>query len=171
MSYHVDIALCPREALFDIRGAREAAADCAEAVGLALPERPNSLTRRDGAAVLWLGPERWLLRAPLVREAELAARFADVVETRVANATLVSDMYTRIAVAGAEARDVLAQGCPLDTHPSVFAAGAATCTEIFGQAGIVARDADPPGFSVFVERSYTDFVLGRMHAGALIDDA
>jgi sarcosine oxidase subunit gamma len=154
------------DALFDLRGEPSAIADVAAIVGLSLPEHRNSMTSNDEASVFWIGPERWLLRAPLAREDALADAFAAAVGDRFAHTLPVSDMYVRIEVSGPEARDVLAQGCSINLHPEHFAVGAATSTEIFGVSMILCHEDESPSFTAYVDRSYVDFVIGRLRRGA-----
>ncbi len=166
MVYTATINQRPMDALFDLRGERRAIADVVAVVGLSLPERPNSMTWNDDASVFWIGPEHWLLRAPLAREDELADAFAAAVGDRFAITLPISDMYVGFEVSGPEAQDVLAQGCPINLYAERFPVGAAASAEIFGVSMILCHEDDRPSFTVYIDRSYVDFVVGRLRRGA-----
>lgn len=155
MAYQADIARRPLGGLFDLRGDPVAVADCLGLAGITAPTQPNSVAMAAEATVFWIGPRRWLLRVPLARETELAVAFAASLANKLANASLVSDMYASFTLSGAEARDVLAQGCPLDLN---LPPDTATMTELFGSAALVHFQSDALGIAIAVERSHADFI-------------
>jgi sarcosine oxidase subunit gamma len=155
MAYRADIARRELEGLFDLRGDSVAIAACLGMAGAVVPTRPNTAAVSGDATVFWIGPKRWLLRVPPAREVELAAVFDASLAGKTANASLVSDMYAGLTLGGPEARDVLAQGCPLDLDRP---AGTATMTELFGSAALVHFQSDAPEFAIAVERSHADFI-------------
>ncbi len=167
MAYDVEISERPLEAFFDIRGEAAAAAECLAVLDLLPPERPNTCTGQAEARAFWVGPKWWLLRAPLVREAELGARFTQIVAGRLASATLVSDFYAGFDVTGPDALAVLAQGCPLDLHPRRTRPGMASFTDVFGLAGLLYKLDERPAFSLYVERCDADY-LGRWLRAAAV---
>ncbi|MBM3572816.1 MAG: hypothetical protein FJX52_10755 [Alphaproteobacteria bacterium] len=158
MGYRADIARRPMAALFDLRGDAAAVAACLHAAGLTAPAVANSSQSSGDSTVFWIGPKRWLLRTALAREGELVHAFHGLVADRAANATLVSDAWIGFALSGPEARDVLAQGCPLDLSPRHFALGAATMTELFGSPALIHAEASADGFAIYVEASHADFI-------------
>ena len=166
MDYDVTIRERRMDALFDLRGAPPILTEVFSACGFAPPSRPNSIVINGEDAVLWLGPERWIVRTSLNREVQLMAEFTDVIGERFANATVISDMLAGFELSGPQARDVLAQGCPLDLHPESFPPGSATATEIYGVAVILCLEDDLDRFTLYVDRSYADFVMGRLRNGA-----
>lgn len=87
-------------------------------LGLTLPDEPNTVAREGELAVLWLGPDEWLVVGggdeSRLRTA-IGAEHASVVD--------VSAQRTTVRVAGPAARDLLAHGCSLDLHPSRFPVG------------------------------------------------
>ena len=166
MAYAVTICARQMDALFDLRGEKSVVAQLATACGLVLPSRPNSIIINGVDAVLWIGPARWIVRSSVTREDQLADRFTDAIGERFANATMISDMLMGFEISGEQARDVLAQGCPLDLHPQSYPLGSATATEVYGVAVILCLEDDPFSFTLYVDRSYSDFVLGRLRNGA-----
>ena len=104
--------------------AHAAATAAAQALGAALPNTPRIVYGND-IALLWCGPERWLLLAPEERaaaaggiEALLEPVFADT-----ASVTDQSGSRVLLDVAGNRARELLSRTLPLDLHPSVFGPG------------------------------------------------
>jgi sarcosine oxidase subunit gamma len=132
------------------------------ALGTALPLQPNTVARADGVTALWLGPDEWLIVSAPGSEVALEAKLADAVAPHGGCVTDVGESRTTIVVSGPKARDVLAKGCPLDLHPSVFGEGA--CAQsLVGPVGVAlyrepAGAADPPRFELVVLRSFADFL-------------
>jgi sarcosine oxidase subunit gamma len=67
------------------------------------PVVPNTTADVDGRLVLWLGPDEWLVLGGAEADFPAAAAAVDVSANRVA-----------FELSGADAVDVLAQGCSLD---------------------------------------------------------
>jgi len=86
----------------------------ASAIGLALPEVPNTTTSDGGITALWLGPDEWLITARPGREAEIAGKLQDALAGLFASATDVTEARTVIAVAGPRARALMAKATSLD---------------------------------------------------------
>ena len=166
MYYDVTIRERRMDSLFDLRGASPILAEVFSTCRFASPSRPNSVVIDCEDAVLWLGPERWIVRTSLDREEQIMAEFTAAIGERFANATVISDMLAGFELSGPQARDVLAQGCPLDLHPESFPPGSATATEIYGVAVILCLEDDLDRFTLYVDRSYADFVMGRLRNGA-----
>src|SRR4030095_12784305 len=122
--------------------------------GVALPLAPNTIATSDALTAVWLAPSSWLLLAggdsPLV---QYAAKRDAVNE---AGGALFDASVSRLAwrLSGSRAINVLANGCPLDFHPSAFAAG--TCAQsLLGHVGaLFVKHDDAPTFTVLVARSF-----------------
>jgi len=165
MAYEVTVARAGLEAMLDLRGPPGKIAECLADLSLAPPALANSALVHGESVVLWVGPQRWLISAPLSREAELqqlAERARDDVEVSV---ILVSDYYSRFDLDGRQVHDVLAQATPLDLRPAVFAPGAASFSEFFGIAALLYCTA-ATSCRVYVERSYGDFIHARVRRAA-----
>lgn len=144
------------------------------------PVVPNTAARAQGIALLWLGPDEWLVVAPAGTESALEARLADQVAPHGGCVTDVSETRATIVVSGPNARDVLAKGCPLDLHPRAFAPGA--CAQsLVAKAGVILyrADAGAPGeharFELHVLRSFADYLwrfledAGQEYGVAVVD--
>jgi len=167
--YDVALRQLAPSARFETRGKPEDLAAALRAAGLPVPERRNSSLAGDGhVRVDWLGPQRYVVTAPLDQEdavgSALEAAFAGFAS---ANVTCITDMVVTFELAGSGAADVLAQGTPLDIGPAAFLAASVTGTELWGVGVIVERPAaDPKTFRVTVERSYAGYVDGWLRTAA-----
>lgn len=102
----------------------------------ALPTAPSTIVAAADTSVIWLGPHEWLITSTS-RDGEAIERSVrEAVSEHGGAAVDVSAQRTTIRLRGAHARDVIAKGCSLDLHPSVFGQGAAAQTMI-GHAGVV----------------------------------
>ena len=156
MAYEVNIERAGIEALIDLQGPAEAIRDWIGDECPPFPQQANSASTRDGLSLCWIAPERWLLRASIEKEDELLAlaRPADApIETSI---VLVSDTLCFFRIDGADAAQIVAIACPLDTHPLVFPENGITYTEIFGVKGLLARRGE--GFDIAVESSFADML-------------
>ncbi len=102
---------------------------------------------------VWIRPETWLVIAPRGPEGALARRLAQA----AAGAGSVVDQShgkTRLRLAGGHARQVLAKGCRLDLHPSVFGPGRAAATQMAQVAALLLQRDDTPAYELVVGSSY-----------------
>jgi len=166
---HPGVAVTPlaHGGLLNVRGRvgeigfREA---MAEVLGAAPPTEPNTTARGRGVTLFWLGPDEWLAMAdpdaPRYRDA-LAARLEGV----HAAVTEVGDGQTWVELAGHQARDLLARGCPLDLHTESFSAGRCAQTRL-AQASVLLYAAEPERLHVQVRRSMARYLWSWLTASA-----
>ena len=136
------------------------AAAVAQAVGVRPPVEPNTVEGPEalavGTRILWLGPDEWLVVSrdgddPADRlSAALAGQHAAVAD--------VSDGRAVIALSGANARDVLAKGCPLDLHPRAFGPGRCAQSHLAKAHVLLHQIGDAPLFEIYVHRSFADYL-------------
>jgi sarcosine oxidase subunit gamma len=121
-------------------------------LGLALPARLSSTVAND-RALLWLGPDEWLL---MVGTPDLPAPPAEgegsVVDVSHRQIGLVAD--------GPLAALVLASGCPLDLRLTAFPVGMVART-IFHKAEIVLWRQTETRFHIEVWRSFAPYVVSQ----------
>jgi sarcosine oxidase subunit gamma len=135
------------------------AADGVTAVlGATPPTQPNTWISADGGSVIWLGPDEWLvvseLAAPETQEAELRT----AVTPFGGAAVDVSGQRVSLILRGRHVRDVLAKGCALDLHHTVFGPGSSAQTTL-ARAGVVLLASDVPGeFTVLVRQSFASYL-------------
>jgi sarcosine oxidase subunit gamma len=128
-------------------------------LGVPLPLEPNTVGRGGDLAVLWLGPDEWLVVGPPGSAGELEARLREAVGEEPASVVDVSAQRTTLLVAGARAAELLAHGCSLDLHPRSFEAGCCAQTTLArAQVVLVPRDEHKPGFWVLVRSSFAGYL-------------
>jgi sarcosine oxidase subunit gamma len=101
---------------------------------------------RTAGDVLWLGPDEWLVLGRREGDYLDAAAVVDVSANRVC-----------FELAGDDVEDVLAQGCSLDLHPSVFPPGRCAQT-LLARAQVILHRTDPERFRIFVRPSYAPYL-------------
>ncbi len=110
------------------------------------PVEPNTIATVDGKTVLWLGPDEWLVLGGSEEDYPQSAAAVDVSANRVI-----------LELAGGDAADVLAQGCSLDLHPSVFAPGSCAQT-LLARAQVILVRPDESRFLVLVRPSFAPYL-------------
>lgn len=156
MRYDVETTQLPMRAVFDLQGRPEDLAAWAAQTLPPWPSAPNTATTAGDSVLAHLGPERWLLWAPLADEARLTAQLSPAEAPAEISLVPVSDSYRFTRIQGPETTDVLSLGCPLDPDPGVFGPSAVSFTDLFGLSGLIARI--PGGFDVAVAPSYADML-------------
>lgn len=130
------------------------------ALGLPLPLEPDTAVRACDAvrdlAVLWLGPDEWLVVGRPGTQQDLESRIRAAIGEEPAAVTDVSAQRTTLLVAGPRAPDLLAHGCSLDLHPRAFGPGRCAQTTLArAQVVVVGRKG---GFWLLVRSSFADYV-------------
>ena len=133
-----------------------------EAFGVAIPTRPLTSASSGAKAVLWLGPDEWLLLAP---EAETAALTNTLMAAVGSDGALVdiSHRQTALLIDGPKAASILNAGVPLNLSLTAFPVGMAART-IFEKAEIVLWRTAPQAFRIEVWRSFAPYVLALLQA-------
>ena len=115
------------------------------------PVPPNTVV---GDAI-WLGPDEWLV---------LGGREEDYADMPAA--VDVSANRVCLELSGAGAADVLARGCALDLHPSVFPTGRCAQTLVARAQVILYRTED--AFRLLVRPSFAEYLRAWLRdAGAV----
>jgi sarcosine oxidase subunit gamma len=157
------LALAERSFLskFNVRG-QGIGKKVKKAIGVDLPETPNTTAEGNGLTALWLGPDEWLIVGPPGAERALGDALAGAAPA----VTDVSEGRTVIRLSGPMARDVMAMGCPLDLDDSVFKTGQCAQSHMARTTIIVHQVAEGPAYDVYVERSQADYLWTWLeHAG------
>jgi sarcosine oxidase subunit gamma len=148
-------------AIVNLRGNADDAAfseAAARALSVTLPTKPGTTVDNGVVRVVWAGPDDWFVIGPKGDADALVSRLRDVLAGTHHAVTDVSSGYTILHLGGATARDVLAQGCPLDLHPRAFARGTCAGSHFFKAAVWLWQVGDPPAFELLVRRSFTNYV-------------
>jgi sarcosine oxidase subunit gamma len=132
-------------------------AEFAPVLGVSPPTEPNTVAVCGDVAVLWLGPDEWLVVGPAgeptARRLSTVDAFASVVD--------VSAHRTAIDVTGPHAWDVLSQGCALDG----VALGRCAQTMVAHAAVIVWRLDD--GYRLLVRSSFARYLADWLDDAAI----
>ena len=136
-----------------------AASQASAILGLDLPTTPSTYVSNDTLTVIWMGPEEWLITAGPNSAAALEAALRAAVGEHGGAAIDVSAQRTTLRLTGPHARDVLAKGCSLDLHPTVFSKGTAAQT-MLGLAGVVLIALDDAGtdYRILVRASFARYL-------------
>lgn len=157
------VRLCeePFVAMVDLRADPDgtAASRASAILELALPTTPSTYVSNDTVTAIWMGPDEWLITAGTRSAAELEAQLRSAVTEHGGAAIDVSAQRTTLRLSGTDARDVLAKGCSLDLHPTVFRKGAAAQT-MLGLAGVVLIALDDAGtdYRILVRSSFARYL-------------
>ena len=119
-----------------------------ELLGTPLPVVPNT----GSEAVLWLGPDQWLVFG--ASEQQLRAALGDTPGSVVD----VSANRVVFELSGPGARDVLEQGCAIDLHPRAFGPGRCAQT-LLARANVVLHQVDDvPTYRLLVRPSFAGYL-------------
>lgn len=143
----------------ELQGPQQEVADIPVLLPLQFPSAPNTFEKSPDLdkTLYWIGPQRWLLRAELDKEADIKRLLAEQELPDAVSAVLVSDSLAFFTIRGVDASAVISIASPMDVHPSAFPDNGASYTEAFGLKALVIRCDE--GFEVVVERSYGDMLL------------
>jgi sarcosine oxidase subunit gamma len=145
--------------LLNLRGNPDDAAFVAaveQALGLKLPVSACTTHSHNGVRLVWAGPDEWLVLSAAGQEASLAQRLRTALAGQHHAVTDVSSGFFLVDLRGPQARDNLAQGCPMDLHPRAFAAGRAVGTHFFKVGLTLWMNEEGDGFQLLVRRSFID---------------
>lgn len=125
-----------------------AATRIGELLGTPLPVVPNT----GSAAVLWLGPDQWLVFG--ASEERLRAALGDT------PGSVVDVSANRVAfeLSGPGAREVLAQGCSIDLHPRAFGPGRCAQTMLARAQVVLHQLDDAPTYRLLVRPSFAGYL-------------
>jgi sarcosine oxidase subunit gamma len=133
-----------------------AATRIGELLGTPLPVVPNT----GSEAVLWLGPDQWLVFG--ASEEQLRAALGDTAGSVVD----VSANRVVFELSGPGARDVLEQGCGIDLHPRAFGPGRCAQT-MLARANVVLHQVDvAPTYRILVRPSFAGYLRSWLRDAA-----
>jgi sarcosine oxidase, subunit gamma len=120
----------------------------AELLGVPVPA-PNRVATVGERAILWLGPDEYLVVAP---------DGDDVAGLTGESVVDVSANRTTIELSGRHARDVLEKGMSIDLHPRAFGPGQCAQT-LLARAHVILRQVDDkPTYHVLVRGSFAPYL-------------
>ena len=136
-----------------------AASQASAILGLDLPTTPSTYVTNETLTAIWMGPAEWLITAGALSAAALETMLRAVVSEHGGAAIDVSAQRTTLRLSGPDAREVLAKGCSLDLHPTVFTKGSAAQTTL-GLAGVILIALDDTGtdYRILVRASFARYL-------------
>ncbi len=143
------------------------------ALGIGLPDghlqiatdRPDRDTFEPRLSVVPAGPDDWFVIGRRGGAEALMLALRQQLAGRHVAITDVSSGYSVLRLAGPPARDVLAQGCPLDLHPRAFRSGQCAGSHFFKASVWIWRPEEAFAFELLVRRSFVGYVrLMLVHA-------
>jgi sarcosine oxidase subunit gamma len=127
-------------------------------LGLALPVEFNRFVQQGDLKAVWCGPNEWLLITAPGQETAIVSDLKASLENVYSAVTDITGGNTILQISGSKARDLLAKGCPIDLHQSVFGVGHCAQT-VLAKAGMTILQVDQaPIFTVVIRRSFSDYL-------------
>ena len=125
-----------------------------------LPLDPNTTWEEGPRAVLWLGPDEWLVLGPPHTGDQIVAELEAALEGEHRSVIDVSANRVAIELGGPDRLELLASGCPLDLHPRAWRSG--TCAQtLFAKAQVILQErTDTTG--LLVRPSFAGYVVERL---------
>lgn len=125
-------------------------------LGVELPRRSGEVTGGEPVAVLWLGPDEWLVVAQ-PDALDLARRLEAAVHEAHASVVDVSANRAVLELSGPSARAVLEKGCPTDLHATRFTPGTAVTTTL-ARIPLLLWQVGPETYRLLPRSSFSDYV-------------
>jgi len=137
-----------------------------KAVGIEPPAAAHETTGpadlSKGVRILWMSPDEWICVTHAESEKDMLGDLTAALAGQHAAVWDIAGSRTVIAVSGPDARNLLAKGCSLDLHLSVFPVGHIIAGHLaLGHVEIdyVANDADGnPVLELYVHRSFAEYI-------------
>ncbi len=158
MPYDVNIERQPLSALFDLKGAQKVLEKWTK---LTLPDMPNRFAENNGVFLCHIGPDHWLLRAPLNQEAALNAQLKPADAPADISVVRISDTQTFFRITGPDVAEVISIGCPMDVHETAFPLNGVSFSEFFTVKALILRNTS--GFDVAIEQSYANMIADYLN--------
>ena len=126
-------------------------------LGQSLPVAPNTVSLGVNR-VFWLGPDEWLVMTAAEEAATVADRLHKGTTPFHASVNDISGGQVAMRLEGSTARRILAKGCTLDLHASVFPVGACAQSGLAKANVLLGLLDDAPTFMLVVRRSFCDYL-------------
>ena len=138
----------------------DAARRAADALGATLPGA-NAVAPASQGAVLWLGPDEFLVVAGDGAAPGVVALLTEALAGDPGSVVDVSAARAGVDVAGPQAGDLLAKGCSIDLHPRAFPPGRCAQT-LLARANVVLWHLGEPsrdgGYRVLTGASFAGYL-------------
>lgn len=148
-----------------------AVARLGEALGNPLPLRSGDVHGEATGAVLWLGPDEWLVIGPDGSAPGLVEASRTALGGSPGSVVDVSANRTTIHLAGPRAREVLESVCSLDLHPRAFAPGRCAQTLLGRTQAVLWQLDDGPGYRILVRNSFACYLVDLLLDSMTVDQS
>lgn len=128
------------------------------ATSLRLPVETCSTTLGDKQGIIWAGPDDWFWISREQSAKEMCATLKKHLEGLHAAVTDVSGGYEILRLSGKSVLEVLAQGCPLDLHPSQFKVGQSAGSVFFKASIWIWKTNESPTYELLVRTSFKKYI-------------
>lgn len=128
-----------------------------EVLGQSLPITPNTVSVGT-KHVFWLGPDEWLVTSAAEETLTVVEHLHEATSEFHAAVSDISGGQIAMLLEGSAARKILAKGCTLDLHPSVFPVGACAQSGLAKASVVLGLLGEAPTFMIVVRRSYSDYL-------------
>jgi sarcosine oxidase subunit gamma len=129
------------------------------ALGVPLPLTPNTFNEVSNIRIHWLGPDDWLLLAPMT-EIHLFEKINSAWTGFHQSVTDITGGQTVVRIEGESTQQLLNQGCTLDLHHGVFKVGHCAQSLLAQVPVLISRSSNNENgncrFDLVVRRSYAD---------------
>ena len=126
----------------------------------------NTVDSNGPHRVYWLGPDEWLIVTLEGMPVPQSAHLDTVSRNHGGALTDLSGGQVLLRLTGNQVERLLARGCPLDLHESVFPVGACAQSGLAKANVLIARVNTSGSFEIIVRRSFSDYVLNWLaHSG------
>ncbi|KAA0972550.1 sarcosine oxidase subunit gamma [Aureimonas fodinaquatilis] len=131
-----------------------AAAD--DITGTPLPRLACRFSENDDRRALWLGPDEWLLTAPLAQGPDLHEKLVKALKPFAHSLVDVSHRSVSFSVSGPMAARIINSGCPLDLGNTAFPIGGCTRT-VLAKTEILLLRSGEEHYHIDVWRSFAPY--------------
>lgn len=140
---------------------------------LVLPTEPCQSALQGDIAALWIGPDQWLITCPKDKAWEIAGKLDEAIRGTASAITDISAGRTVFRLAGSDALDVLAKGCPLDLHPRTVKPGY-VAGSVLAKITVLIHLREPDAVDLYLGRSFADYLWSwleeaGMDCGLIVD--
>ncbi|MDX7951069.1 sarcosine oxidase subunit gamma family protein [Lichenihabitans sp. Uapishka_5] len=154
---NVAVTPLPPLARFSLRGPVADLAPLGSAFGIAPGQDTCRATQQGDRAILWLGPDEWMLVASLPNATALFDGIEQALAAVPHSLVDISHRNTGFTVMGDGVEAFLAEGCPLDLDQAATPVGFCSRT-VLGKSEVVLWRVAPDAFRIECWRSFAPYV-------------
>lgn len=125
-------------------------------LGAPLPEGPDA-SSGGVSETLWWAPEEWLIRVTDA-ERDIAAKIEEACRGALFHVTDATDALRAVEIDGRRSSDLIAKGCSLDLHPTVFRVGQAK-RSLLGQIRVLLHRISASRYRIYFDVSVQEHVM------------